>query len=258
MNFMWNGKLWQFQQDLFDSYVAGRRSFSKDEIDYLKANLPIKIARWLAPSNLVIRHLCLLDLMSKECSFVSVIKELVDILAYNKKNKRVNIWAESYAYWAGDTRPFLIEWVKAVNLSGIDLEDLKATISEINNNFRRTSYERNGVSYPAPFGDVWDCPLEDALQQPKDKGNVLPVVRVCDPIIKISTKPIGFNMHTDTVEKPYDTTTGIPIDMETDKPFKFYKGYEEKYPTKWSEIKAMLSIKRFLSAFKLIFERESS
>jgi hypothetical protein len=168
----------------------------------------------------------------------------------------VNIWSESYAYWAGDTRPFLTEWIKAMRLSGLDLEDLKATVSEINNNFRRTSYKRNGVSYPAPFGDVWDCPLEDDLQQPKDNENCFNVpgypVRRVPPIIRISTKPIGFNMHTDTVEKTYDTTTGIPIDMETEEPFKFYKGYEEKYPTKWSEIKAMFDIKRLLSLFEYI------
>jgi hypothetical protein len=237
MNFMWDGALADFQDKLFDQYQNGLKISDQDLKD-LKNNKAVSIAKFLAPCNLVVRHYCLIDLIEGKDNHKDEIEDQCELLSGFPCSR---LWQEGYSYYCY-TKKFL-----TVYCQKFSNKFLSSLIEVIDTNFRKTSYERNGVSYPVPLGDIWDSPLEESLQQPKQKAGVDPFVRICHPIYRIRTKALWFNLHTETADKIYNVETGIPVDMKTMKPFKFYTGYKNKYPTKWSELKAILNIKRLLS-----------
>lgn len=62
MNFEWNGKLAERQDRVIQLLING--SFpSADDFCKLRGNWMVPIAAILAPSNLTVRHYCLLDLI---------------------------------------------------------------------------------------------------------------------------------------------------------------------------------------------------
>jgi len=246
MNFLWDGPLASLQDNIFNQLMTGQEISEKD-YKKLKRSIPVKIAEILAPCNLVVRNYCLLDLISGQNKHQTKIFNLcLKMCGTSNMSWADKLWQEGHSYW-GYTRYILKVYGQHFNEAWVT-----DCINTINNNFRRTSYERDGISYPAPFGDIWNIPLENELQQPKDKSNCGPI-RIELPIIKVNTNPLGLNLHTTYVNTVYDTTSGIPVNMQTDKPFKFYQGYKEKYPHVWNEIWAMLSIRRLLSVLHLLF-----
>jgi hypothetical protein len=242
MNFLWNGALADLQDRVFIALSSGLAPAESD-ITKIKSNWLIGIASYLSPCNLTVRHYCLLDLLSGKSTHQEKIESQCDLLSGEPCNR---LWIESYCYW-GYTKPFLHAYCHKFNPPWLPI-----LLNIIDNNFRKTSYERNnGISYPAPFGDIYDIPLEDSLQQPKESGEQgwIGPVRKSLPAIRIRTKVLRFNLHTNNLDTCYDVTSGIPIDLQTNKPFQFYAGYKAKYPTLWSQIKVLLSLSRFISLF---------
>jgi hypothetical protein len=248
MNFLWDGALADVQDRVFASLSSGLAPAESD-IKQIKSNWLISIASYLSPCNLTVRHYCLLDLLSGKPNHQEKIESQCDLLSndpYAELTTAGNrLWIEGYCYW-GYTKSFLLAYCHKFNPPWLPI-----LLNILDDNFRKTSYERNGISYPAPFGDIYDIPLEDSLQQPKgqsEHGWIGPV-RKSLPAIRVHTKVLRFNLHTNNLDTCYDVTSGIPIDMQTNKPFQFYAGYKEKYPTLGSQIKALLSWSRFISLF---------
>jgi hypothetical protein len=131
------------------------------------------------------------------------------------------------------------------------IEDISAIIDiidKINQGFIVTSYPRNGVLYPAPFGDLRDIPLKPDLQIPHEMktlaiSNVIFNYVALDDMIWYSIKgrPIGCNTHIPKNNSVIKLQKGIPVD------FKFYEGYDKKYKNSWEEYKDTFDLKRLLS-----------
>jgi hypothetical protein len=220
MNFEWNGKLAQRQDDAMKDYLLGIGFHPKD-VKMFKENLMVPIAAVLAPCNLVARHYCLLYLITKDKKYLNKTAKQCRKLT----NGVGELWAEGYSYWMY-TRYMLF------SLKNYDVW-MGAFIVVQDRYFELTAYERNGRHYPAPFGDVWDSPLETEPLPMPPKEPILPVYMVNDKYYHIKSRPVGFNLHTARVDKIYFLENGIPVN------FNFYKGYKEKYPTLWSELKAL-------------------
>jgi ABC-type transport system substrate-binding protein len=155
-----------------------------------------------------------------------------------------------YTYWVY-TKSFLME------LQNVDIYDL---IDIIDTNFQRTSYIRDDMLYPAPYADIWDTPLEKSLQDIKKVrtdsvcfpvtkqtfygSDVPPEFKKIRPqnitvIYSITGAPIGLNNHIQLKDaKYYIDETGYPSN------FKFYTGYQHKYPSRWKEFKDIFSWRR--------------
>jgi hypothetical protein len=202
----------------------------------------VKTADFLSPCNLVVRHYCLIDLL-RNCSKRSIlINSQLKILA------PYEIYLEGYSYWLY-TKIFLAEYIKKFS------DDLISYyIKRIDNNFLKTSYTADDIRYPAPFGDLRHIPLEDFLQ--KDTSNISEEITL-GTITKIKSKYIinpsivGLNLHVPSNKKEYLIIDGKVIDKATNKEFKWYTGYKDKYPTKLSELIDLLRLKRLLSITSL-------
>jgi len=230
MNFQSASSLADYQEDLFNR-------FKKDEdltkeLSQLEGNMWVKTAEHIAPSNLVIRHLCLIDLIKKESSYKSRIMRLLEVLSYSGL-----IWAEGYSYWLY-TKPFIEEYSKVFGSIYFTM------IEKINSGFQVSAYTRDKKLYPAPFGDLRDTPLEDDLQ-----GYV--EVDSCSRAIvfkmmhrySIKSRPIGLNTHVPKSSYDIRIENGKPVD------FKWYEGYDKKYKNKKDEILDSLNPKRIISIF---------
>jgi hypothetical protein len=227
MNFEWNGKLAERQ----DRVIDGFPNIIADDFDALKKNIIVPIANILSPCNLTVRHACLLDLLENIPSRTRRIKNQCCLLT----NWTTASWLEGYSYWCY-TRGILDTYAEKFSILW-----LKTFVVDQNLKFNVIAYSRNGKLYPPPFGDLWD----DSLQEQDGHTNV-------PELIKVDTWPVRFNLHTKTVHRIYDVSSGQPIDDKTREPFVFYTGYKNKYPTKWSELWAL--VKRFFSLILNIFE----
>jgi hypothetical protein len=120
-------------------------------------------------------------------------------------------------------------------------------IDEIDRSFFATSYQRNSLRYPAPFGDLRDIPLEPVLQSMQpivescNKGCVL---KKSDTSYTIFGWPVGLNPHIPAKTYDINIMNGIPVG------FTFYTGYDKKYPSVISEWADILNPKRIFSFFK--------
>ena len=159
-----------------------------------------------------------------------------------------DLYLEGYSYWLY-TKPFIVEHLKK-----FPDDTLKSIVRSIDENFVKTCYTVEGIRYPAPFGDLRHGPLEEDLQFSKivvpETIDIFPVSRSKNKF-NIKPAPIGFNLHVPINEKVYSIIDGKVIDTEAKEEFKWYTGYKDKYPTKWSEIRDMCRIKRILSLFRI-------
>jgi hypothetical protein len=212
MNIEWDGALAERQDRVFKTLD----NVSKADLRALKSNLMVPIASVLAPSNLTVRHYCLLSMLTKRDYHDKIQEQCIKLTNGNSMP-----WFEGYSYWCytkyilrayADIRPEARIWF----VKFIEWQDML---------FNTIAYLRDGILYPPPFGDLWDEPLNEQDGHTSVPGR-----------IKIYTWAIGFNLHTEFVNKVYNIEYGRPIDADTGEPFQFYKGYKEKYPSFWSEV----------------------
>lgn len=244
MTFIYGSNLADLQDAFFKRYKDDPFQFwSQHSIDILSKNRWVKKASKLGPNNLVIRNLCLIDLLRKREDHRDEILRLCHILA------PTGLWLEGYSYWVY-TEPFLSAYEASSYVSPAASIALRDFRTQVDKAFIQTAYSRSGVLYPAPFGDLRNIPLAPHLQT-----TTLPDVAQKHPVMKqlpryyITPKPLGFNLHTGTKESVYVIDSGVPKKTNGEL-FSWYEGYEKKYPTKMSELRDMINLKRILSIIK--------
>jgi hypothetical protein len=249
-----NGTALAVQQDQYiQKYLAGEKLNSKEICD-MEQNLWVAAASKLSPCNLVIRQWALIDLFKESAKHKENIRKMMDILTYKEKEgydiyekgEDYKIFAESYSYF-GYTMDVLKLWIEKFE-SFCDITDIKGTIDKINQGFIVTSYPRNGIWYPAPFGDLRDIPLKPDLQISHEMNtlaisNIIFNYAALDDLVWYSIKgqPIGCNTHIPKNNSVIRIQNGIPVD------FKFYEGYDKKYKNSWEEYKDTFDPKRLMS-----------
>jgi len=229
-NFQHGFSLANFQDSIF-SKIIENKEISKSEKQRIYDNLWVKIAFFIAPNNLVVRHLCLHDLASKSKDHLQMIEIQLEALTYKLQSKN-GLWAEGYSYWLY-TKRFLKFYADFFGS-----EVLNKYIQNIDKSFCQSAYLRQSILYPAPFGDLRDIPLEDDLQNPQlvEKFcNFFPVNKSSDTYF-ISGSFSGLNTHTQRDNINIIIENGYP------KNFKFYLGYDKKYKNKFHEICDIISL----------------
>ena len=260
MNFDYGTKLAIFQEMIFNKYITDPASITDADEVRLFTNWYVKIAKHIAPSNLVIRHLCLQQLILK-MDWTNEIIKLMRRLSY-WDGHTYHLWAEGYSYW-GYTKGFLCK------LFSMEILEI---INAIDYNYQKSAYVYKGIMYPAAYGDCFEVSLEnyvqdldkverDALCIPVLKqtfygSDIPPVWRNFSALIpenekilvtyKVFGKPIGFNTHIPIRDSKMfiDNIRGKPV------PFAFYQGYQKKYPNKWAELLDTFHWKRFISLWR--------
>jgi hypothetical protein len=230
MNFEWDGKLAERQDRVIEALYAMK---TPDPVDAekLRGNRLVPIASILAPCNLSVRHYCLLDILDGAPKRLTKVNRLIGLLT----NEFKGLWLEGHSYWGYTAR------ILRYYAGTFTLVNLQMNINKMALWFNQTGYiGADGKHYPAPFGDIWrDNSLES---QVTTMGASIPPVywnSIHAKMVFINCKAVRFNLHTSFVHKEYDVSTGIPVDFFGGA-FKFYKGYEEKYPYKWMEIWAII------------------
>jgi len=230
-NFQNSTELAKHQAKLLNDYKTGI-PVSNEEIKNLENNVWVTSAAVLAPGNLVIRQWCLIDLLKGKNRHEKEIVNLLICLSYNRE-----LWAEGYSYW-GYTREILDEWLKKFGST-----DVAAIEKGVDAGFVRTAYKRNGVWYPAPFGDLRDVPLSPELQTACDSlidtatVGIVSLKKERNPLIifyRIEAQPIGMNFHIPKRNTTIRVFNGIPLN------FVFYTGYGNKYKSKEEEAADLL------------------
>jgi len=247
-NFEFGSSLAHFQDAKFQDYKEGKE-LSKEEKVRFKNNLWIKMSNKLAPSNLVIRHYCLIDLYNKRPRNKRKIQNLLNLLGNG-------LYKEGYSYWLY-VKPFLVEYNRRYNLFDCFIKDMDL-------NFQKTAYlGTDGKLYPVPFGDLRHIPLELGLQSSSSVSENLEIYPV---IVKIKSNyieyfiqrcPLGFNTHIpDKTQVVRVNNDGSEIcvfnyidSSEKCKPFEWYEGYDKKYKDKEEEFKDTFNKNRRLSLF---------
>jgi hypothetical protein len=228
------------QESLLVKYNKGE-IISKDTLRDLKVNWWVRSAEKVAPGNLVIRQYCLIDLFEGKANHKKEIERLVYLLSGGISPYKYRTWAESYSYWLY-TKEALFPWMNKFD-KGMD--SLTVMANDIDNGFAYTANRRysEGKFYPAPFGDLWEVPL-DSLGQVKadsfcmlgETAELLNVKRFYDRFTlsyEIYAMPMGLNGHCEASCHLYR--------IENEKPtgFKYYQGYSEKYKdvkAEWTDL----------------------
>jgi len=236
MNFQHGLSLAEFQDFIFDKYKK-EKSITEDELKNLKCNIWIFFARFLAPSNLVIRHYCLLDFITNDSKHQGPIIKLIHTLGNG-------LWLEGYSYWLY-TKIFLIDYADKFKIGYIS-----KFIEDLDKKFATVSYRcKDGKLYPPLYGDLKFISLEDHLQNKKIREyiSIWPVSKETKDslvIYKIRSTPMGFNVHIPKNNMAYYIIDGIVKSK-----FKWYEGYDKKYKTKLGKWIDILSLRRILSFF---------
>jgi len=240
-----NGTALAIQQDTYlKKYLAGEK-ISIKEISDMEQNLWVAIASKLAPGNLVLRQWALIDLFRGSAWHREDIQKMMDILTYKEKGP-YKIWAESYSYF-NYTLDVINPWIERYQ-EHYDMSVIKDIIEKTEQGFIATAYLRDGVWYPAPFGDLRDAPLNPDLQIPHPMktiaiSNVIFNYAESDEIAwySIGGKPLGLNTHINKDSCVVSIIKGNPMH------FKFYTGYSNKYANYWEEFRDTFSWNRILA-----------
>jgi len=235
-----NGTALAIQQDEYIKLYRAGGDLSNKQISDMEQNLWVATASKTAPNNLVVRQWALIDLFKKTPGHKDSIIKMIDLLSY-KELGPYRIWAEGYSYF-GYTMDILGEWV--AKFPGQDT--LSVILNKIEEGFVVTSYIRNGVWFPAPFGDLRNEPLKSNSNHPVKNVTISNITFNIDGDTgqigySIKGKPLGLNNH---IPKDNYTTViqnGVPAG------FKFYEGYDKKYKNSWEEFRDTFDIKRINS-----------
>lgn len=242
MNFQNSSSLADFQDNLFLKYKNGIKITEKEK-NILNGNMWVKLAETFSPCNLVTRHFCLIDLINQTPENDWRILNQMKILTKFDSNP---LWSEGYSYWLY-TRKMLIEY--ASKLIFADIEIIKL-IDEIDTNFVLSAYERNGLLYPAPFGDLRNIPLSEQLQGKMSKISFVNkfLTKTQNDTYIVSPVCMGFNTHPPFYREKYVIRKGTPYkDSDLNKEFKWYGGYDKKYKNKTEEILDYIKPRRLFS-----------
>lgn len=240
-----NGTALAVQQDSYlAKYKAGEK-LSPKEISDMEQNLWVALASKLAPGNLVLRQWALIDLFRGSAWHREAIQKMMDTLTYKERGP-YKIWAEGYSYF-NYTLDVINPWLER-HQEHYDMSGIKDIIEKTEQGFIATAYVRDGVFYPAPFGDLRDTPLNQDLQLPHEiktvvVSNVIFNYAESDDVAwySIGGKPVGLNTHIN--KNPYIATIikGTPLNFE------FYEGYDKKYLDLWEELRDTLALDRILT-----------
>lgn len=237
MNFMSGTKLANFQEDLLNRYRNQKvlkvgENVTVEEKALLDENMWIVMAYYLAPSNLVIRHLCLRAVLNmKPDGFFNEIMNQVKRLA-------PDLWVEGYSYWLY-TRGALILYTKEVG--GGDW--IKEKIASIDDAFAETSYMSNGKLMPAPFGDLRKNNAIDTVRVKIVNDKKLKFIEKRGDRYVVKPYFVGMNTHVPSRKEDIIIVAGEPVG------FDWYEGYEKKYPSQFAEWCDILNPLRILSIF---------
>ena len=217
------------QDSLIKMYGRGQ-TVSKDTIRALRINWWVLCSEKTAPNNLVIRQFCLIDLFSGKDRYGYRIQRLVDVISGGPSPGRS--WAEGYSYWKY-SKEAIIPWLQKFPGSPA-AGPISVMVRQIDSTFAATSYLRDGHRRPAPFGDLWDIPLDSAAQDvdmadSASCRNMTVRKHFGFRVYYISPMPLGFNGHCEDAASTRTIENGIPLN------FKYYQGYHEKYHTEKAE-----------------------
>ena len=241
MNFDTGTKLADYQQDIF-TRICNNQPIPPSTLSRLEQNYWVKAAETLAPSNLVVRQYCLIDMLRNYPINYNRIRGLVDKLSY-ASHKSGRIWSEGHSYWCY-VKPFI---VKACTSTKPRLTGMMSVVEEIDTGFCATAYNRGSVWYPAPFGDLRDAPLGDEFQKVVDNNHISTkgcVMKRSSSFYTIKGWSIGLNPHTPARDRDINIVGGVP------EGFVFYTGYDKKYSSVIDEWADILSPRRVFSFFK--------
>lgn len=249
-NFTWGTKLAVEQDELLTILNQGN-IIPLRTAKVLEKNIMVKIASIIAPGNLVVRQWCLIDIIKKSPDHKDKIIKMMDLLSY-KGTCDYRLHSEGYSYLVYIMN-ILNKWIAQFE-SSADLSELKEILHKINFGFYMTSYLRNNIFYPAPFGDLRDVPLgpeiPDISKLIKDSANVINIsniklVKSNDGLITYYVKaiPLGFNNHIPKKNYSVNIVDGYPNGFE------FYIGYDKKYKNKFYEFIDTFDIRRIISLF---------
>lgn len=239
-----DGGVADLQDRVFKKIQDSSEITDKDYKD-IQNNIWIDYAYRLAPSNLVVRHLCLRDFLSGTSNNDW---RIWSQLRYLTSGDKAPLWMEGYSYWLY-TKPFLLEYVTRFPAP---TACIKYIVEKIDESFALSGYDRDGVHYPAPFGDLSDIPLEGHLQ------NITPVLdfkcsyltKTAGNIYYVKKSYLGFNAHVPSKDETYIIKNGIPyLNGNPTREFEWYEGWDKKYPTIWDELKVYINVQRIRSAF---------
>lgn len=238
-----NGTALAVQQDQYIPLYKNGGSLSSKQISDMEQNVWVATAAKTAPNNLVLRQWALIDLFKGIPERKDNILKLFDLLSY-KETGIYRIWAEGYSYY-GYTMAAVQLWIEKFK-NQTDLSNVININEKIKQGFIITSYRRNGILYPAPFGDLRDEPLSPELQIFNDKPSNITVSNVTinrgnNITYNIIGRPIGLNVHIPKDNFNVTIINGIPSG------FKFYQGYDKKYKNSWDEYCDTFNIKRVRS-----------
>lgn len=229
-------ELAKLQDDVIDTILKNYVPVPS-HIKKLRRNVWCKIAERTAPNNLVIRNLCILAIADT----LDFSEARVRIRNMIRKLYGYTMWKEGYSYWLY-TKPILAKFGRVFSYPSF--EEL---IKSVDGDFVRTAYLRDGKLYPAPFGDVRDEPLEDALQ---GKHPDLGKRDGCSWMWReysemgfinyyICPATVGFNTHCPSENQKIKIIDGLPYLKKNNVwvRYRFYEGYDKKYKNKWAAFK---------------------
>ena len=247
VNLMSGTKLAIFQDQCL-SAIRGGYTITSDKLNLLTGNLWCKFASFFAPSNLVIRQACIIDLTLGRPYHAEKLIDWINKLSYSPGPEvGPRIWAEGYSYWEY-TIEALSLWLDRFDGSVWEKE-ITSLYNKIDKGFVLTSYLRDGRWYPAPFGDVRDEPLSLRLDTRHEMKPVSIQTKyfklnfdVMDRVrYEIIAKPVGLNAHVPCDNYQLSISpNGIPAG------FKFYEGFDKKYKSTLDIWKDTLRLKRIL------------
>lgn len=240
-----NGSALAIQQDTLIEMIKRGDKVSSKTLRELKINWWIRRAYRAAPGNLVIRQYCIIDLIEEKPKHERKIKKMINLLSKISDGDKFLTYAEGYSYWKY-TLEALSLWEDRFND-----KEVSDAIDKINKGFVYTSYKRDDLFYPAPFGDLRDQPLDIESQNVAREivnfsynvknQNVSRIPSGHEIEYHIKAMPVGLNNHCDDEDSYYKVVDGIVED------FKFYQGYDKKYKDEEAEWTDILDIRRILT-----------
>ena len=253
---MTTGTTLAHQQDDFLLSWTSLDSTESDSIaELLDKNYWVKMAGKVAPSNLVIRQLCLIDILRKSTDNYEKILKYTNQLSYQPLDGSYQPtngapWTEGYSYWLF-TYNALGPYIKFFEDS-VDVVELKKSITNIHKSFAHSAYLKDGVWKPAPFGDLRDFPLypnelKYVFSEEIDIEFSYLKKTISGDTVKYEMEfpSIGMNTHVDHGKSVVLVINGELINFE------FYTDYDVKYKNKWLEIYDMIRFSRLKSIIKL-------
>lgn len=223
-------------QDSLITAIKNNQPINQFHVKYLESNLQMAFFKRLAPNNLLVRNLLILDIVCKNPKNKDYIHDLMSLLSYGGE-----VWAEGYSYWK------YCEEILQIYIDKFQEQKLQDLMDAINNGFMTTSYIRGNLLYPAPYGDLRDEPLKQELQINLQNSVFTEHIKLTrangNYFYSFIAEPINLNNHVPKENYSVDVVNGQPLN------FKFYTGYKSKYSSKMEEILDTFSFSRIKSLF---------